>query len=96
MLQMVACKQKKMRVKPHTCPINHIGSSGSMEAKLALELTLEMHTKTKGRDFVESIISDNDSTMRSLLKHKISNIKGQLDEGIPQHVFLAYPSHQIK
>ena len=30
---------------PHSCTISHVGSSGSMEAKFALELTKELHNK---------------------------------------------------
>ena len=32
---------------PHDCSINHVGSSGSMEAKLALQLTVELFDKKK-------------------------------------------------
>lgn len=40
---------KDVRVKPHICPINHIGSSGRMEAKLALYLTVEIIQNQRGR-----------------------------------------------
>ena len=87
---------KDVRVTPHICPVNHVGSSGSIEEKLALDLTVEMHTQSKRGVFVESIINDDDSTMRLLLKHPKNNSKYKLEETIPQPAFLADPSHFIE
>jgi len=41
-------------------------------------------------------VSDDDSTMRSLLQHESKNNKGKLPPNIPEPVFLADPSHRIK
>ena len=82
--------------KSHVCSINHVGSSGSMEAKLALQLTEELYTDKSGHIFRNKIMSDSDSTMRSLLKHKCNHDKRLLPENIPQSVFLADPSYCIK
>ena len=49
-----------MRVIPHTCPVNNIGSSGSMEAKVALDLIIDIHSKSNGRVFVQSLVSYDD------------------------------------
>ena len=57
------------------------------------------------RDFiVDVIVSDNDSKMRSFLKHPLIGFRGQvlktskgkLDEEIPEPSFLADPSHCVK
>ena len=87
---------KKRQPKPHFCTVNHEGSSGAMEAELALDLVTEMHTVSQGRVFIHTIVSDDDSTMRSLLKHKKINSKGKLPEAIPEPIFMADPSHRVK
>ena len=81
---------------PHSCTINHEGSSGSMEAKLALELTKKLHIAKNERAYLKHMVSDDDSTMRSLLQHPCNHNKGLLPLTIPQPVFLADPSHRIK
>ena len=53
---------------------------------------------------VDVIVSDDDSTIRSGLKHPSIGVRGQvlkkskgkLDEEIPEPSFLAYPSHRMK
>ena len=53
---------------------------------------------------IDVIVSDDDSTMRSVLKHPSIGIRGQvlktskgkLDVQIPEPFFLADPSHHIK
>lgn len=49
-----------------------------MEAALDLDLTADICCKFNGRVFIEIIVSDNNSTMRSLLKHKKLNNKSKL------------------
>ena len=83
-------------VKAHIFPINHSGYSGSMEAIVALDLTTEIHTNFKGKVYVRELVSDDDSIMISLLKHKTNHPKGKLSSDIPQPIFLADPSHRIK
>ena len=82
--------------KSHYCTVNHTRSSGSMEVSLALDLTADLFNKTNGRIYLEKIVSDDDSTMRSLLKHNTLHDKGKLLLNIPQPLFLADPSHCIK
>ena len=57
------------------------------------------------RDFiVDVIVSDNDSKMRSFLKHPLicfqvqvlTTSKGKIDEEIPEPSILADPSHRVK
>ena len=50
---------------PHFCTINHEGSSGSMEANLALSLTIELFDKSNASVCLNEIVSDDDSTMRA-------------------------------
>ena len=44
----------------------------------------------------KKLVSDDESTMRSLLQHPSNHEKGQLPEKIPQPLFLADPYHRIK
>ena len=50
---------------PHACPINHTGSSGGMEAKLCCELLDEMSETFDGLVVIGSLVTDDDSTIRS-------------------------------
>ena len=87
---------KILRVILHTCPVNYVGSSGLIEAKVSLGLTTDIHSNSNGRVFFQSLFSADDSTIRSLLKHKDNNPKEQLDIKIPQPIFFVDPSHYIK
>ena len=51
----------------YVCTKSHEGSSGSMETKLALKLTVDMFERTKQKINLYKLMSDDDSTMRSLL-----------------------------
>ena len=65
---------------PHICTINYEGSSGSMEVKLALQLTVDMFENNNNKTYLQKLVIDDDSTMRSLLKHPSDHDKGQLPE----------------
>ena len=53
---------------------------------------------------IDIIVSDNDRTIRAVLKHPskgaqgqvLKSSKGKLDEEIPEPSFLTYPSHNVK
>ena len=53
---------------------------------------------------IDVIVSDDDSTMRAVLKNTYIGVRGQvlksskvnLDEEIPEPSFLVYPSHCVK
>ena len=53
---------------------------------------------------LDVIVSNDDSTMRAVLKHPskvargqvLKSLKGKLHEDIPKPSFLAYPSHHVK
>ena len=83
-------------LKPHRCPLNHEGSSKAMESQAALEIVQEIYNENKGMVFVKSICSDDDSTLRAVLKHPRNNRKGRLPDHIPQPKFQADPTHRTK
>ena len=53
---------------------------------------------------IDVIVSDNDNTIRAVLKHPhkcsqgqvLNSSKGNLDEQIPEPSFLVDPSHRVK
>ena len=62
--------RRGVEIPSHTCNVNHVDSSGSMEASLALNLTIDMYNKTKQKIYVREIVTDDDSTMRAHIKNK--------------------------
>ena len=58
-----------------------------MEAKLALQLTVELFGNNNERLALQKLVSDDDSTMRSLLQHRSKHEKGQLPEKYHNQVF---------
>ena len=79
-----------IEAEEHDCQINFEGSSGAMEAAVALELCIQLHDGDY-EVFVEKIVSNDDSTMRAHLCHD-----GKLLPRIDAPTFLADPSHRIK
>ena len=67
-----------------------------MEAKLALRLTEQMFANKNGRIYLQKIVSNDNSTTRSLFQHKKNHEKALLSPNILQPLFLADPSHRIK
>ena len=57
--------KKGIEPPPHACPINHTGSSGGMEAKLCCELLDEISETFDGLVVIGSLVTDDDSTIRS-------------------------------
>ena len=76
--------------------ISITGSSGAMESEVVLRLTTALYERWGGRVFICGIVSDDDSTMRAYLQHTDNNVKGKLDDTIPEPTFMADPSHRIK
>ena len=78
------------------------GSSKSMEAS---EIMKTIEDAFYNQFFiVDVIVSENDSTMRAVLKYPFIGVRGQvlksskgkLDEEMPEPSFLADPSHRVK
>ena len=67
-----------------------------MEASLALDLIMDMFNKMNGKVYIEKLVSDDNSTMRSLLQQKTVHDKGQLLEATPQPFFVCDLSQRIK
>ena len=61
--------------QPHNCPENYQGSSKAMEADEALEILKRIYQENNGRVAIGSIVTDNDSTMKALYKHKTTHHK---------------------
>lgn len=79
------------------CVKNYENSSKAMEADVALELVEFLHNEHSGDVFIEHIVADDDSTMRSLLQHKSENSKkGKLKKSVDVPKWLADPSHRTK
>ena len=76
---------------PHDCMINWEGGSGAMEAAVALDLCQDICDSSNGRVFIETIVSDNNSTMRSHIQHATNG--GKLKDYIPEPDFKTDPSH---
>ena len=91
------CRKANKRGIPapeHKCTINWTGASGAMEAGVALEMVKKLCEDYDGRLYTEYIVSDDDSSMRSHLRHIDDG--GKLPPNVPQPTFLADPSHRIK
>ena len=65
-----------------------------MKAGVALEMMKKLSENYKGRLFIEYIVSDDDSSMLSHLRHIDDG--GKLPPNVPQPNFLTDPSHRIK
>ena len=74
----------------HDCPLNHEGSSKAMEADGLLEILKRLHKEYEGKVYMESIVSDDDTTMKAIIRHQssIAN-KGRLPTEIPEPTWLA-------
>ena len=81
-------------IPPNKCNVNHTGSSGSMECVLTLTLTETMYKETQQKACIGEIDIDDDTTMRSNIKH--TGDKAKLPSEIPEPRFLADPIHRIK
>ena len=91
------CEEKNKIPKPHLCPRNYSGSSKAMEADAALEAILFLTEASHGTAVVGYIVADDDSFMKSYLKHKIPvHPKGCLPKELPEPDFFADPTHRTK
>ena len=65
-----------------------------MEAVAVLKLCKYKYGNSKYKSYIGTIISNNDSTIPSHLKHKKDSVK--IPNHIPPPTFLTDPSHQVK
>ena len=102
-------KNGESEVPAHPCTKNHEGSSKSMESEAILEMAEECWQKNNF--FIKTIISDDDTTMKKILRHnydkmiqlglmkkedKPSKSSGRLDHNVPEPAFLADFNHRVK
>ena len=89
-------EQKNKEPPDHDCPRNYTGSSKAMEPDAALSLYESMFYDSQKKIALRSIVSDDDSTMKALLKHPSNHKRGKLNPEIPEPSWLADPSHRTK
>ena len=80
----------------HNCPRNYLGSSKGMEPDAGLTIYEELFYDSHKKIALQYIVSDDDSSMRALLKHSTNHSKGKLKAEIPEPEWLADPSHRTK
>ena len=95
-------ENKGEEAEEHECPKKFEGSSKSMEASAILKMVEDAYYN---RFFIiDLIVSDDDSTMRAVLKNPIIGVRGQvlktskgkLDVQTTEPSFIADPSHRNK
>ena len=74
--------------------MNHEGSSGSMESALSLSMVDSVFRKTNAKVFINEMVTDNDTTMRTVLSH--TKKKGRLSTDVPPPKFLADSGYSVK
>ena len=67
-----------------------------MEADAVLSIYENLYFESKKKIALQYIVSDDDSSMRTLLKHGYNHPKGKLELEIPELDWLAYHSHRPK
>ena len=88
---------KKKNPPQHECPRNYEGLSKGMEAQNVLFLLLKLNQESEGKVFLQYIIADNYTSLRSILKHTSPTTKkGKLPDKVPEPECLANPCHQTK
>ena len=68
----------------HNCPKNYVGLSRGMETDGALSLMLKFNEITKSKIFIEAFVSDDDSSLRAIMRHHNPKGKGMLPSHIPE------------
>ena len=94
-----SAEAKGVEAPTHDCPRNFHGSSKAMEAHGALSLVIKLDKKTDSKIYVEAFVTDDDTSIRSLLSHDHTHNgtgKGKLPQHIPEPRWLADPSHRTR
>ena len=65
-----------------------------MESRVDCYMVSDLWKESDGCLFIDYLVSDNNNSLRSHLKHTGNGIK--FPEGVPKPNFLADPSHRIK
>ena len=80
----------------HDYPRNYSTSSKAMESDAALSLYETIFYDSKKKIALRRVVSDDDSTMRALLKRSGNHKRGKLNPEIPDPSWLADPFHRTK
>ena len=67
-----------------------------MEVGAVLSLYEGIYYKSEKKTTLRNIVSDDDSTMRALLKHEFNHPRGKFNVEIPEPSWLADPSRRTK
>ena len=68
-----------------------------MEADGLLQILKRLHEETEGKVYIKTIVSDDVTTMKSLIRHQSSLAKkGRLPTEIPESTWLVDSSHRVK
>ena len=90
-------KRKNSPVKAHKCVQNYPTDQSSKSMEAAAILDMAIHSAQQMKFVVSAIVSDDDSTMRAHLRHKVDPNNNKDKRKLPQWVleptFLADPSH---
>ena len=97
-----AAEKRREESEEHEFPKNFKGSSKIKEAFAILKMVEDAFYNHLF--IIDAIVSDNDRTMRAVLKHPskgaqgrvLKSSKGKLHTEIPEPSFLADPSHCVK
>ena len=84
-------KRMNKDVRKHDCVQNYKGSSKGMECHAALLLVESVYDFSDGLVYMDVLVADDDSTMRSYVSYT-----GCLREPIPEPDWLTDPNHRIK
>ena len=71
-------ERKGMEPPQHNCPTNYTESSKAIEVDAVLSIYEELYFDSKKKIALQYIVSDDDSSMRALLKHSCNHPKGKL------------------
>ena len=94
--QCSVARESGEELPEHVCPQNYEGSSKAMEADAALVLYKDIYHKSDEKIHLKVVVTDDDLSMRALLKYKCNNPKGRLPEEMNETDWFADPSHRTK
>ena len=87
---------KGLEPPKHNCSKNYTGSSKAMEGDASFFIYEELYFDFKKKIALQYIVSNDDSSMRVLLKHSCNHLKGNIKLEIPDPKWLADFSHRTK
>ena len=86
----------------HFCTRNYDESSGGMESDRLLYIMTKLYAKSKGKTYLDIIVTDDGTKMKKYITHAKynprgwKNIGGSLPDHIPEPNWFADPTHCAK